>query len=95
MKTLFAIGLTILILSFSTGALAGNPAWSPEKIDQVAQNRCTDAGIGNGSEFTRRGPLKRCNKDSDGSENPDDADRRLEADEDPGNSGEHNANNDK
>ncbi len=48
-----------LILSVAVGALAvsgmalaDNPNWTPEKKAQVAANRCTDAGGGNGGEVS-------------------------------------------
>jgi len=52
-----------LVLSVAVGALAvsgialaDNPNWSAEKKAQVAANRCTDAGRGNGDELSVTSP---------------------------------------
>ncbi len=86
----FAVRVVALCCSlpFVAGAFADSPRWSPEKAAKVAENRCGNAGIGNGAEglATGSGPSSCEKRILDRFEN--DA-----FDVDPGNSGDHNANN--
>lgn len=84
MKTLLGTGLAAALLTFSVGTLADSDNWDMEKIGQMANNRCSDAGIGNDGEWVLGQKLGNCIVVPAGSEVKD---------TDPGNSGAHNANN--
>jgi len=83
MKALIGAGLTAALLTISVGTLADNENWDAEKARQIAINRCADAGKGNGAERLRRGEC--VNVEARGED--------WRRDIDPGNSGDHNANN--
>ena len=89
-RSMLYIAASLASIPFVTGAFADSPRWSPEKAASVAQNRCANAGIGNGAEIlaTGSGPGPCEKRVLDRFEN--DAE-----DVDPGNSGAHNANNQK
>ena len=46
------LSVAVGALAVSGMALADNPNWSAEKRAEVAANRCTDAGRGNGGELS-------------------------------------------
>ena len=84
MKTLIATGLSALALSLSVGTMADpgkgkSEAWDADKADQIAINRCANAGKGNGGERIRRNGT--CQKNRGGTKAED---RRWDID--PGNS---------
>ncbi len=89
-KLMIPVAAVLSSMTFATGALADSANWSAEKAARVAQNRCANAGIGNGAEIlaTGSGPSTCEQRIMDRFENDGD-------DVDPGNSGDHNANNSK
>ena len=89
------LGIVALMLVVGTAAMADNPNWSAEKAAQVANNRCANAGLGNGKELIRGGECLQGDELKNSSENPSDKGNgqpQGKPDIDPGNSGK-NANN--
>jgi hypothetical protein len=84
-KLVVALAGTACTLGLLAGpAFADGANWDGAKRSQIAVNRCGNAGIGNGGEtFTDAG----CTKRREAGEN------RGHGEIDPGNSGDHNANN--
>lgn len=86
-RRLVAVTLGVLALTgtaFTGTALADSDNWDAEKAAQIAVNRCANAGNGNGAERVAR----------DGScQTSDVRPEDARGDQDPGNSGDHNANN--
>lgn len=86
-RRIVAITLGTLALAgtaFTGTALADSDNWDADKAAQIAVNRCANAGNGNGGERINR--AGECVPTANPSE---DARRDI----DPGNSGDHNANN--
>jgi hypothetical protein len=84
MRNLLATALAVgLAAGIATPVLAGGKNWTQDKIDQVNQNRLSNAGVGNGGEDL-----------GDPSDPNDDTVPNISgedfSDDDPGNSGQHN-----
>ena len=88
MKSLITTGFSALALTFSLGTMADSENWDPEKIEQVGNNRCSNAGKGNLKEVYDGECQQGITPGAGG--NPEDGDGQSRPDTDPGNSTDNN-----